>query len=111
MTPNITKFNPKSTWDISFIEPSWQYKSRIRLNNGEKLPKDVLKWITEEVNNNTFFRDSIPVLGFRINFSDILKKYYVEFEMGQYTVKYGTSAKALAKALRIRTSKVHKQLK
>ena len=32
-------------------------------------------WITREVNHNTYFKDSIPLLGYRFNFVDVLKTF------------------------------------
>lgn len=49
-----------------------------KLDAGIKLtPIDQL-WLTENVNNNTYFKDSVPVLGVRFNFKNFLKTYVVK---------------------------------
>ena len=48
-----------------------------KLNLGIKLmPIDQI-WLTEQINSNSFFKDSVPVLGVRFDFSDFLKTYIV----------------------------------
>lgn len=39
------------------------YKVRERLNKGEKLNRAEKNWLTEAVNHNAYFKQSVPVLG------------------------------------------------
>ena len=77
MTTIATKF---VSWDIQPLEnlkDAKAYKLKLKVINGEKLSRDEKNWITNEVNNNTYFRNSIPVLGWRFDFSDVLKTFVV----------------------------------
>ena len=68
------------SWDVPALESlagSKAYILRKRLNDGGTLTREEKDWITREVNHNTYFKDSIPLLGYRFNFVDVLKT--VEF--------------------------------
>ena len=60
------------------------YILRKRLNDGGTLTREEKDWITREVNHNTYFKDSIPLLGYRFNFVDVLKTFVVK-QYGHYT--------------------------
>ena len=59
------------------IESSKAYLLRQKLDNGEKLTRNEKDWLTDKVNSNSYFKQSVPVLGWRIPFDDILRKYWV----------------------------------
>ncbi len=64
------------SWDVPALESlagSKAYILRKRLNDGGTLTREEKDWITREVNHNTYFKDSIPLLGYRFNFVDVLK--------------------------------------
>jgi hypothetical protein len=68
-----------------------------KLNSGIKLiPVDQL-WLTENVNNNSYFKDSVPVLGVRFDFSDFLNTYIVlQFDQWhEYKAYNKTSLRAI----------------
>ena len=74
-------------WDVPALESlagSKAYILRKRLNDGGKLSREEKNWITHEVNHNTYFRDSIPLLGYRFSFFDILNTFVVK-QYGRYT--------------------------
>ena len=67
-------------WDIQPLENlqgSKVYNLRLKLNNNGKLSREEKDWITEQVNHNTYFRSAIPLLGWRFDFSDVLKTFLV----------------------------------
>lgn len=73
-------------WDVQPLENltgSKVYELRQRLNTGKKIDRDEKNWITEKVNNNTYFRSAIPLGGWRFDFSDVLKTYVVK-QYGSY---------------------------
>ena len=68
-------------WEVPKLEAlkeSRVYQLRERLNQGESLTRDEKNWITEKVNTNSFFRRSIPLMGYCFDFSDVLKRYFVK---------------------------------
>lgn len=67
-------------WDIQPLENlqgSKVYNLRLKLNNNGKLSREEKDWITAQVNHNTYFRSAIPLLGWRFDFSDVLKTFLV----------------------------------
>mgnify|MGYP000329717909 CR=1 FL=1 len=75
------------SWDVPALESlagSKAYILRKRLNDGGTLTREEKDWITREVNHNTYFKDSIPLLGYRFNFVDVLKTFVVK-QYGHYT--------------------------
>ena len=54
------------------------YRIRVKLNNKEKLSREEKNYITTECHFNCFFKTSIPILGWRISFNDVLKTYLVK---------------------------------
>ena len=74
------------SWEVPELESlhfSKAYQLRSKLNNGEQLSRDEKNWITESVNNNAYFKDAIPLQGYRFNFADVLKTFIVK-QYGQY---------------------------
>ena len=47
---------------------------RVKLNRGEAMSREEKDWLCEAVNSNTYFRTAIPVMGYRFDFFDVLKK-------------------------------------
>jgi len=77
-TPIATKF-PK--WDIPALDTlkgTKVYELRLKVINGEKLTDDEKLFITEKVNDNSYFKDSIPLNGWRFSFREVLKFYVVK---------------------------------
>ena len=73
-------------WDISPFAPltgSRVYGLRERLDKGEKISREEKNWITENVNNNAYFKSAIPLGGWRFDFSDVLKTFVVK-QYGHY---------------------------
>ena len=59
------------------------YLLRVKLNRGEAISREEKDWLCEAVNSNTYFRTAIPVMGYRFDFFDVLKKYLVK-QYGQW---------------------------
>jgi hypothetical protein len=64
--------------ELTELAGSKVYRLREKLNSGEKLCREEKNWITERVNHNAHFKCSIPLLGYRFNFDDVLKTYIVK---------------------------------
>jgi len=88
-------------WDVptlASLQESKAYKLRERLNNGEKLNRIEKNWLTEAVNQNTHFKQSVPVLGWKFCFSDALRHYWVK-QYGQITEYWAADKTALRSIL------------
>lgn len=65
-------------WDVPPLERlkcTEAYRLREKINNGVKLTRKEKDYITERVNSNVYYMDSILVLGWRFSFADVLKTY------------------------------------
>lgn len=84
MTTIAVKF---TRWDIPPLETLTQskvYGLRERLNAGGVIDREEKNWITEKVNNNSYFKSAIPLMGYCFDFSDVLKTYLVK-QYDRYT--------------------------
>ena len=77
----------------------------MKVINGEKLNREEKDWVTEQVNHNTYFRNSIPLGGWRFDFSDILKTFVVR-QYNQWTEYKATDKTALRGMLYGRIDKI-----
>ena len=87
MTAVATKF---VTWEVSELESlkgARVYILREKLNTGDKLSREEKNWIAEKVNGNSYFKSAIPLMGYRFDFSDILKTYVVKQYRQYYEYK------------------------
>ena len=104
-TAIATKF---ATWDIPSLEAlqgSKVYELRTKLNNGEALDREEKDWLTYSVNHNTYFKNSIPLQGWKFDFSDILRTYLVN-QYGNWTEYKATDKTALRKMLYGRVNRI-----
>ena len=95
-------------WDIQPLENlqgSKVYNLRLKLNNNGKLSREEKDWITAQVNHNTYFRSAIPLLGWRFDFSDVLKTFLVR-QYGRWTEYRAMDKTALRKILFGRIEKI-----
>ncbi|MDR0231978.1 MAG: molybdenum ABC transporter ATP-binding protein [Dysgonamonadaceae bacterium] len=77
------KFVSGEVPELITLAESKVYRLREKLNSGEKLCREEKNWITEEVNNNGYFKNAIPLQGYRFDFSDVLKTFIVK-RYGRY---------------------------
>lgn len=78
-----TKFVKWDVPELHTLKGSKVYAIREKLNAGEKLSREEKNWVAENVNNNTYFKNAIPLGGYRFDFSEILKTYVVK-QYGSY---------------------------
>ena len=96
------------SWDVPALESlagSKAYILRKRLNDGGTLTREEKDWITREVNHNTYFKDSIPLLGYRFNFVDVLKTFGVK-QYGHYTEYKGVDKTSIRSMLYGRVERI-----
>ena len=68
-------------WDVPELEKlkdSKVYKLRERLDNGDKLSREEKNWLTRNVKECCHFKRGIALMGYRFDFSDVLKRYFVK---------------------------------
>lgn len=92
--PIATKF---VTWEIEPLETlchSKVYLLRTKLNRGERMTREEKNWLADAVNTNTYFRTSVPLMGWRFDFLDVLKKYLVN-QYGKWSEYYAPDRTSL----------------
>ena len=73
-----TKFVPWKVQPLETLCTCEAYLLRVKLNRGEAMSREEKDWLCEAVNNNSYFRTAVPVMGYRFDFFDVLKKYLVK---------------------------------
>ena len=93
-------------WDVEPLESlcnSKVYLLRVKLNRGERMSREdeLLRawlekknWLCEAVNTNTYFRTAVPLMGYRFDFMDVLKKYLVN-QYGHWAEYYAPDRTSL----------------
>ena len=84
-------------WDVEPLESlcnSKVYLLRVKLNRGERMSREEKNWLAEAVNTNTYFRTAVPLMGYRFDFMDVLKKYLVN-QYGHWAEYYAPDRTSL----------------
>lgn len=88
-------------WEVQPLETLCACKAyllHVKLNRGEAMSREEKDWLCEAVNSNTYFRTAVPVMGYRFDFFDVLKKYLVK-QYGQWAEYYAPDRTSLRKHL------------
>ena len=88
-------------WEVQPLETLCACKAyllRVKLNRGGTMSREEKDWLCEAVNSNTYFRTAVPVMGYRFDFFDVLKKYLVK-QYGQWAEYYAPDRTSLRKHL------------
>lgn len=83
MNTVATKFVKWDVPELETLKNSKVYGLRKKLNNNEKLSREEKNWIAHEVNHNAYFKNAIPLMGYKFDFSDVLNMYVVK-QYGHY---------------------------
>ncbi len=78
MKPIAVKFVSHEIPPLSAYRESKVFKLRVKLNNGVPMNRAEKNWLAENVRRNAYFRTAVPLMGYRFDFSDVLKKYVVK---------------------------------
>ena len=105
MTAIATKFVTWESQPLENLQETTEYKLRVKVINGEKLNRYEKDWITENVNRNTYFRNAVPLAGWRFDFSAILKTFVVK-QYDRWTEYQATDKTALRNMLYGRVDKI-----
>ncbi|WP_174231998.1 molybdenum ABC transporter ATP-binding protein [Capnocytophaga canimorsus] len=76
-TPIATKFVSWGVCNLNQLKDTRAYILRQKLNEKQRLSRAEKNWITYQVNHNSYFKNAIPLMGYRFDFSDILKTFLV----------------------------------
>ena len=96
-------------WDVpelATLKQSKVYKLRERLNLNQTLSREEKNWLTQQVNTNSYFRRSIPLMGYCFDFSDVLKRYLV-IQHDTPRICFGIDKTALRSFLYGRIQEIH----
>lgn len=94
MTPIATRFVEWDIPELSTLQDSKVYKLRTRLNEGIPMNREQKNWLTSNVNGNACFKRAVPLMGYRFDFSDVLKRYIVK-QYGHLAEYYAVDKTAL----------------
>uniref|UniRef100_A0AB33J1Y1 Molybdenum ABC transporter ATP-binding protein n=1 Tax=Prevotella sp. GTC17254 TaxID=3236794 RepID=A0AB33J1Y1_9BACT len=89
-----TKFVQWNVEPLESLSSSKVYLLRAKLNRGEVMSREEKDWLCEAVNSNTYFRTAVPLMGYRFDFLDVLKKYLVA-QYGQWAEYYAPDRTSL----------------
>ena len=88
-------------WEVQPLETLCAceaYLLRVKINRSEAMSREEKDWLCEAVNSNTYFRTAVPVMGYRFDFFDVLKKYLGK-QYGQWAEYYAPDLTSLRKHL------------
>ena len=97
-TTIATKFVAWEVPTLESLQNSKVYRLRAKLNNGGRMSREEKDWLTRNVNDNTYFKSAVPLLGWRFDFSDVLRTFIVN-RYGQWSEYKATDKTALRRAL------------
>lgn len=98
MVQIATKFVKWDVPELTTLQDSRVYRLRERLNNGGKLSREEKNWITRNVWESIYFKQGIALSGYRFDFSDVLKRYFVK-QYGHISEYYAIDRTALRSVL------------
>ena len=98
------KFSDGKT-ELEALKDSKVYNIRLKVLNNEPLTREEKNWITKEVNNNSYFRNAIPLYGWRFDFSKVLRPFVVR-QYGRWSEHYAVDKTAIRKTFFGRVEKI-----
>ena len=84
---------------LETLKDSKVYQFRERLNQGGKLDRKENNWLTEAMNQNTYFKRAVPLQGWKFDFSDVCHLYWVKSRYGQISEYYALDKTSLRSIL------------
>lgn len=98
MKPIAVKFVSHEIPPLDTYSESKVFKLRVKLNNGVPMNRTEKDWLAENVRSNAYFRTAVPLMGWRFDFSDVLKKYVVK-QYDHWTEYYAPDKTSLRSVL------------
>ncbi|MCS2406695.1 molybdenum ABC transporter ATP-binding protein [Bacteroides salyersiae] len=96
--PIAVKFVSWEVNPLDTLKNSQEYMLREKLNGNGKMDRAEKNWLAENIKNNSYFRTAIPLMGYRFDFADVLRKYLVN-QYGQWSEYYAPDKTSLRSAL------------
>lgn len=81
------RFSERATDNVENFVGAKVYEIRKKLDVGGKLSREEKNWVAEKLNNNSYSKTAIPLMGWLFSFDDVVKKYWVK-QYGQITERY-----------------------
>lgn len=84
-------------WDVPSLEELKDAKAvrlRRRIDNGGRLTRREKDWLTDAVNHNTYFKRAVPVRGWCVPFTDVLRRFLVR-QYGNWQEMWATDRTAI----------------
>ena len=97
-TPIATRFVDGDIPELLTLKDCKVYKLRLQINKGVPMSREQKNWVTDEIINNAYFKTSIPLMGYRFDFSDVLKRFFVK-QYGRIAEYYAVDKTALRASL------------
>ncbi|MFQ9143561.1 MAG: molybdenum ABC transporter ATP-binding protein [Odoribacter splanchnicus] len=88
-------------WDVpelAELKDCKVYLLREHLDSGGKLSREEKNWLTRQVKECGYFKRSVALMGYRFDFSDVLKRYFVK-QYGHIAEYYAIDKTALYSVL------------
>jgi hypothetical protein len=93
-----TQFVSHEIPPLETYSDSKAYQLRAKLNKGGKMNRAEKNWLAENVRSNAYFRTAVPLMGYRFDFSDVLKKFVVK-QYDHWTEYYAPDKTSLRSVL------------
>lgn len=103
--PIATKFVQWDVDPLDTLQNSLVYKLREKLNGNSKMNREEKNWLAEKMLNNIYFRTAVPLMGYRFDFSDVLRKFLVN-QYGQWSEYYAPDVTSLRSVLYGRVNQI-----
>jgi hypothetical protein len=90
----IYKFVQHEVPSIESIKDAKAVKLRMQLNRGQAITRQDKNWLTEQVNSNSYFRNAVPVMGWCVEFEDVLRCFIIK-QYGEWREMWATDKTAI----------------
>lgn len=95
--PIATQFVKGQVIELETLKDNRTYILCEKVSKGEKLSRAEKNWITSKLNHNSYFKKAIPLMGYRFDFSAVVKTFLVKQydHWCEYTALDKTSLRAM----------------
>lgn len=91
----IEKFVEWNVPAMDALRETTAFKIREQLDNGKRLDREQKNWLTHAVNTNAYFRKAVPVMGYRVPFDDVLRRFAIKQYGGSLHEMWATDKTAI----------------
>ena len=87
-------YSSSSHYRISSVVDESEQVLATKFVRWERMSLEEKNWLCETMNSNTYFRTAVPLMGYRFDFMDVLKKYLVN-QYGHWAEYYAPDRTSL----------------